>query len=170
VSNPEIRGVELGKAPPAFSSRSGLGIVGSRLCIVRGISARLCCSMRCEAVSAGRISFWDVRGKIDGNAYLTFFCVHSKSRCVSLAAFMPSAKFALVFANRALACACNAMSSRFFALSSPDLRAGVSAWGVACGRRVGRGKGHSHLRLSSQVLVQRDGVVRRRQTIVHVIE
>ena len=34
---------------------------------------------------------------------------------------MPSAKFALVFASRALACACSASNSWFFALSCPDL-------------------------------------------------
>ena len=54
-------------------------------------------------------------------AYLTFFCVQSRSRCTSFAACMPSAKLARVFANRALACACNANISRFFAFSAPDL-------------------------------------------------
>lgn len=34
---------------------------------------------------------------------------------------MPSAKFALVLARRALACACNACNSRFLAFNSPDL-------------------------------------------------
>lgn len=53
--------------------------------------------------------------------YWTFFCVHSKSLCTSLAACIPSAKFALDLARRALACACIAASSRLFALSSPDL-------------------------------------------------
>lgn len=54
--------------------------------------------------------------------YCTFFCVHSRSRCTSLAADMPSEKLARVFANLALACACSASNSRCFAFSSPDLQ------------------------------------------------
>lgn len=99
-------------------------------------------------------------------AYLTFFCVHSRSRCTSLAAFIPSAKFALVFARRARACACSASSSRFFALSSPDLR-WKSVLKACCSlSRFAR----SHLRLLDQILIQWDGVVSLRQAIVHVVE
>jgi len=54
-------------------------------------------------------------------AHLTFFCVHSRSLCVSFAALMPSAKFVRVLAKRARAWAWSARSSRFLALSSPDL-------------------------------------------------
>ena len=68
--------------------------------------------------------------------YCTFFCVYSRSFCTSRAACMPSAKFALDFASRALACACRARSSRFFALSSPDLLELAEATTCAIGTHI----------------------------------
>lgn len=55
-------------------------------------------------------------------AYLTRFCVHSRSRFVSRAVFRPSEKFARAPFSRRWASACSSRSSCCFAFSWPDLR------------------------------------------------
>jgi len=127
-----------------------------QLCTAQGTSAPLVDSSRCH-----RSVQWKHRD--DHYTYCTFFCVHSKSFCTSLAAFMPSEKLALVFASRALACACKASSSLFLAFSSPDLITvsidrSLYLWRI------------SHLRLLHQTLVHGDRVVCLRQTVIHVIQ
>jgi hypothetical protein len=99
----------------SFSIPQALGSVCLRLGIVRGISVLLERSERCELLALVNSC------KGENRPYCIFFCVQSRSRWTSFAAFMPSAKLALVFESRALACACKAANSRFFAFSSPDL-------------------------------------------------
>lgn len=56
-----------------------------------------------------------------GFAYLTRFCVHSRSRFVSRAVFRPSEKFARAPFSRRCARACSSRSSCCFAFNCPDL-------------------------------------------------
>lgn len=60
-------------------------------------------------------------GSRDGFAYLTRFCVHSRSRFVSRAVFRPSEKFARAPFSRRCARACSSRSSCCFAFNCPDL-------------------------------------------------
>ena len=53
--------------------------------------------------------------------YVTRFCVHSRSRFTSFAAFIPSAKLARVPLRRRWASACSSSNSRCLAFNSPDL-------------------------------------------------
>lgn len=112
-------------------------------------------------------------------AYLTRFCVHSRSRFVSLAVLRPSEKFARAPFSRRWASACSSSSSCCFAFSWPDLQVnfavsfvfedlGISSWVLFCeaqslggGDRCGEElqmlivlHGNSRLRLSCQTLVQ----------------
>lgn len=60
-------------------------------------------------------------GSRGGFAYLTRFCVHSRSRFVSRAVFRPSEKFARAPFSRRCARACSSRSSCCFAFNCPDL-------------------------------------------------
>jgi len=78
--------------------------------------------MQSISMKVGGDTMPTVEGRGSGT-YLTRFCVQSRSRLTSLAAFMPSAKLARVPFRRRCASACNSSNSRCLALSAPELYA-----------------------------------------------
>lgn len=107
---------------PSRSTLIGANAAGTALIDVHVPSSHRRSGSPCRGAERNlhvhRTTLPDSRG---GFAYLTRFCVHSRSRFVSRAVFRPSEKFARAPFSRRCARACSSRSSCCFAFNCPDL-------------------------------------------------